>query len=86
MSKVKDRLLKEIEEKFGPDAPVVIEYLFDAGTLDDCLARRHVIRSEMYSRLTNPRLLKFSKRRIEEDLAEDFGLTRSCIFQISVGK
>lgn len=51
MSKVRRELEEEIGKSFGDDGVRAIRYLFDMGTLDDVLARRHVIKTQFFLRM-----------------------------------
>jgi len=79
MSRVKDELKADIRQRFGHDADKVIDYLFDRGTLDDCLARQHVAKSR-FERLYI--VSTSSARQVMEDVAFDLGLTRVRVLQM----
>ena len=80
MSKMKDRLIADVRSKFGDDGARAVDYLFSNGTLDDTLARNHLVKVEMFTRLLTT---KRSKRQLEEDIAEDFCISRERVFQIT---
>lgn len=82
MSRVKEELKADVRARYGAEASEVIDYLFEMGTLDDALARRHVVKirfDRQYCSTTS------SARAVMEDIAFDLGLTRIGVFQI-VGK
>lgn len=76
---LKKKLIADVRDKFGEQGAAVVEYLFEMGTLDEILARKHVVRAEMFNRLLTT---KRSKRQLEEDIAEDCGITRDRVFQL----
>lgn len=79
---LKKKLIADVEAKFGPGSGRVIDYLYEQGTLDDILARRHMLKVEFFYRMLTTRTIP---NQIYEDLAEDFGVTRPCVYT-TVGK
>ena len=79
MSKMKDAMRLDIVSRFGEDAGKALDYLFDYGTIDDQMARNHNICVEMFKRLQTTRT---SRRQLEHDIAEDFGLSRGRVFAL----
>lgn len=75
---IRKRIKDDVLNKFGPmaDPQRVIDYLYENGTLDDVLARKHMIRVELFRRLLTENIRMI---QIEEDLAEDFGCTRQFV-------
>lgn len=82
MSRVKEELIKDLTQKFGAHAGPMVEYLFDMGILDDVLARKHVVKVEVFRRMTASTT---PERTIHEQVGWDYGLTRQRIHQL-IGK
>lgn len=79
MSRVRDLLKKDVQSIFGECASGVVDYLFDRGTLDDCIARQHVALDmfrEQYGMDSR------SARQVAGDVGEDLGMTRERVGQI----
>lgn len=76
---LKKKLIADVEAKFGKDSGRVIEYLYEAGTLDDCLARQHMAKVETFNRLLSTDI---SEVRIHEGVGIDYGLTRERVGQL----
>lgn len=79
MTRVKTKLIEDIRRNLGVDATSIVQYLYDFGTLDDCLARQHVAKTEVIRLMTTTDL---SERTIHGDVAEDLGLTRERVGQL----
>jgi hypothetical protein len=69
---LKKKLIADVEAKFGPGSGIVIEYLYEAGTLDDCLARRHMARVEEFTRLL---ISNDDITQIHFNIAQDYSTT-----------
>ena len=84
MSRSREELVQHLRTRFGEntDPGRVIDALFEEGALDDVLARRFVVRTEFSKRYSSS---DRSARCIQEELADEYGLTRVGVFLI-VGK
>lgn len=71
MSKVRKELEDEIRQAFGEDGVRAIRYLFDMGTLDDVLARRHVLKTQFFLRLLNTNVGVYDAC---QHLADEYGM------------
>jgi len=72
MSKAKQRLIEDIRNDFGDDAARAVSFLFDMGTLDDILARRHNIAVDVFRIMAET---ETPLCQIYEDAAEDHGVS-----------
>ena len=66
---MKDQMRADIASKFGEDAALAVDYLFDMDTLDDILARRHMVKVKLSERMLNT---SEQLTQIWEDLAEEY--------------
>lgn len=73
MTKMRSMMMRDVSEKFGPDAVRVIEYLYDTGLLDDSRARQHLARIKVFEMMVSTRL---SELQIHETIGEDLGISR----------
>lgn len=80
MSKVRDRLVEEIRERFGMDCGEVIDYLYSEGMTNDVYVRMFVVRKEVHKRYTSTDL---NITRIHAEVGEEFGLERSSVAKLS---
>ena len=76
---MRDALRKDVAERFGEGAANAIRYLFEHGTLDDSLARRHVVKVEVFHRLMTT---KTNEKQIHSDVGEDVGLGMTGVYKI----
>ncbi len=80
MTRVKEELIKDLQEKFGPQARPIMEYLFDMETVDDFIAREHVIKIKVFDRMkkdsTTPEYI------VHEEVGEEYGTTRETVLRI----
>lgn len=79
MTRVQKELIEDIRQKTGMDATAVIEYLYAKGTLDDCVARQHVVKAEFLRRLASTDI---KETQLKQDIGEDYGITRERVHQI----
>lgn len=80
MSRVKTRLITELNAKFGIDSSKAVDYLYEHGMLDDCRVRMHVVREEVVHRFVSTQM---NTSQIHEEVGMEFGLTRERVSQIS---
>jgi hypothetical protein len=73
MTKIKQAMVKDVSDKFGPDAVKVIEYLYDTGLLDDARARKHIATVRVFEMMQRT---KMSVLCIHEVVGEDLGISR----------
>lgn len=83
MSKMIDSLRKDVEAKFGPQAGPVIDYLYEMRTIEESIARRHVVKVALFERLLRTRL---SEVQICWDVSMEYGLSVDRVRQIVLGK
>lgn len=76
MTKAQKELLDRIEKDYGTQGKMAVASLMHLDTIDPCIARRHVVKLSMWDRLLKTRL---SKRRLEDELAEDYGVSREAV-------
>ena len=76
MTRARAELIEHLRAKFGENADpaIVIDALFEEGVLDDVLACRYNIRMEFVKRYSTT---DKSARAIHEDLAFEYGLSRT---------
>jgi len=79
MSKYRDKLIKILSEKTGSDATHAVDELYASGAMDDGLARRHVIVSEILRMYANSGL---SMRCVQEEIAETYGADRTTVLRM----
>lgn len=79
MSKMKEALKRDVMDRFGEGAAKCIEYLFENGVLDDGLARRHIVKVEVFKRMMNTRT---DEKQIHSDVGEDVGLGMTGVYKI----
>lgn len=80
---MRDALLMDVEQRFGVNAANAIRYLFENETLDDSLARKHMLKVEAFRRLMDSTA---DEKQIHSDLSEDFGVSESTVYKTCSGK
>lgn len=80
MTKARQKLIEDIRADFGDDGARAVSFLFDMGTLDDVLARRHNIAVEVFRLLRDT---QESQYQIYENVAEDHGVSFSYVRKIT---
>lgn len=73
MSRVKEELKSDVRKRFGAGSERIIEYLFDMGTLDDTLARKHMIAATAFDTLLTT---TDSELCVDEGMAIRYGVGR----------
>lgn len=75
---LKKKMIADVREKFGMnvDPAKVIEYLYENETLDDVLARKHLLKTEFFDRMLKT---DHCISQIQEDLATDFSVDRTWV-------
>ena len=76
MTTVQRKMIEDLRATLGEqaDPAAVVERLYESGVMDDIMARRYVVKLEFVLRYgTNEK----SARRTHEDIANDYGLTRT---------
>ena len=79
MTRVQKELIEDIRQKIGMDATAVIEYLYSKGTLDDCMARQHVVKAEFMKRLVSTDI---PERSIMGDIGDEYGMSRTWVLRL----
>ena len=80
MSKMSDQMRADIASKFGPDGAKVFDYLIDMDTLDDILARRHMVKVKLAERMVET---PDNLTQIWEDLADEYCMSYHYVRYIS---
>ena len=76
MSTYREKLVKPLTEKTGSDATRTVDELYASGAMDDNLARRHVIVSEVLRMYDSSGL---SMRCVQDEIAEIHGADRTTV-------
>lgn len=79
---IREELKRDAIRRFGPQAGQVIEYLYDMGTLDDTLARRHMIAIAAFDAMCSTDM---SGLQIDEELAVRYSVSRMTVNRCRLG-